>query len=95
MTVPSSAESSIILIRFEMHYATDAVAILDLFGFSNIADAFKRSGDAHQVWNLLSLEHNIRSKFDHFDLWFESTHQVCYFRDLFVTLTDTRAAGPL
>ncbi|KAH0832857.1 hypothetical protein J3R83DRAFT_11784, partial [Lanmaoa asiatica] len=45
-------------------------------GFSEFTKAFKRSGGFHQVWNLLSLEPNLRFKFDRLELWFESTHQV-------------------
>ena len=55
-----------------------AMAMLEQFGFSKFTDAFKQSGGVHSVWNLLSLEAQIHTKFDRLDLWFESTHQVCY-----------------
>jgi hypothetical protein len=51
------------------------MAILERFGFATFSE---RPGGVDQVWNLLSLEHNIRSKFDHLHLWFESTREVCY-----------------
>jgi len=60
------------------HLAADARAMLELVGFSELTDAFKRTGGVHRVWNLLSLESQTHSKFDRLNLWFESTHQVCY-----------------
>jgi len=32
----------------------------------------------HEIWNLLSLEHNLHSKFDSLDLWFEGTDNVSH-----------------
>ena len=60
------------------HYATGAMAMLEQFGFSNLTEAFKQSGGVHQVWNLLSLEYNLHSKFNRLELWFESTDKVCH-----------------
>jgi hypothetical protein len=60
------------------HLAAGARTMLELFGFSELTDAFKRPGGVHRVWNLLSLESQTHSKFDRLNLWFESTHQVCY-----------------
>ena len=53
------------------------MAILDHFGLTALTGALKKSGGVHEVWNLLSLEPNLHSKFDRLDLWFEHTPQVC------------------
>jgi len=52
------------------------MALLEQFGFSRFTEAFKKSGGVHEVWNLLSLEPNLRSKFDKLNLWFEHTDKV-------------------
>ncbi|KAI9457548.1 hypothetical protein HD554DRAFT_2030008, partial [Boletus coccyginus] len=77
----------------KIHYAAGAMAILGLIGFSTFTDAFERSGGVHQVRNLLSLEFNTHYKFDHRDLWVESTHQVCYFKALPIMLTRHHVDG--
>ena len=52
------------------------MALLENVGFSQITEAFKQNGGAHEVWNLLSLDLNLHDKFDRLDLWFERTIQV-------------------
>ena len=52
------------------------MAILETLGLGHLADAFRQPGGIHQVWNLVSLEPNLRTKFDRMDLWFEHTRQV-------------------
>ena len=52
------------------------MALLEQFGFPHFTEAFKKSGGVHEVWNLLSLEPNLHSKFDELYLWFERTDQV-------------------
>ena len=54
------------------------MVILEHFGLTTLTDAPKKSGGVNQVWNLLSLEPDLHSKFDRLDLWFEHTPQVCY-----------------
>lgn len=52
--------------------------MLELFGWGEFTEAFRKSGGVHEIWNLLSLEPNLHAKFDHLNLWFESTDQVCH-----------------
>ena len=58
--------------------AIGALSILESFGFSKLSNAFKEVGGVHQVWNLLTLECDLRSLFDTLELWFEHTEKVCY-----------------
>ena len=62
----------------QTHYAVDAMALLEDFGFSYFTEAFKKSGGVRQVWNMLSLESNLHLNFDELDLWFERTSRVCH-----------------
>ena len=52
------------------------MAILETLGLGHLAEAFRQPGGIHQVWNLVSLEPNLRTKFDRLNLWFENTGQV-------------------
>ncbi|KAF8130726.1 hypothetical protein EV363DRAFT_1450500 [Boletus edulis] len=59
--------------------SSSALAILESFGFSEFSDKFNKSEGIHEVWNLLSLEHNVHQRFDNFELWFEATEELhCY-----------------
>lgn len=51
------------------------VAILKHFGLTSLADEFLTDG-VHDLGNLLSLQSEIRNKFDRLDLWFESADKV-------------------
>ena len=52
------------------------MAILESFGFSEFAEAFRQSGGIHEVWNLLSLEPNLHKLFNILQMWFEGTQKV-------------------
>jgi len=86
---------SILLTRYPARRAAGALAILEHFGLTALTDALKKSGGIHEVWNLLSLEPNLHSKFDHLNLWFESTSQVCYSETWLPSRLTTRTAKPL
>ncbi|KAG6371800.1 hypothetical protein JVT61DRAFT_9155 [Boletus reticuloceps] len=69
------------------YFTASALGILESFGFSEFSDKFNKSEGIHEVWNLLSLEHNVHQRFDNFELWFEATeephcYKVCFFDEL-------------
>ncbi|KAG9308858.1 hypothetical protein JVU11DRAFT_11488 [Chiua virens] len=55
------------------YHAASAMAILRTFGFSKFASKFEVPGGVHEVWNLLTLGHDVHSLFDHLKMWFEYT----------------------
>jgi len=62
----------------QTHYAAGVLSTLKQFGIEDLATALQAVDGAHEIWNLLSLEHNLHSKFDSLDLWFEGTDKVCH-----------------
>ncbi|KAG6378378.1 hypothetical protein JVT61DRAFT_12633 [Boletus reticuloceps] len=73
-TLPTGEDSVV-----QTQHAADTMAILESFGFSEFTKAFKQSGGIHQVWNLLSLQHDINYNFGKLDMWFESTDQLGHY----------------
>ena len=65
------------------------MAVLDSFGFSQFTEAFRKSGGVHEVWNLLSLDHNLHQTFDRLGMWFEGAEKVRYTDIRSVTLADS------
>ena len=53
------------------------MTILRLFGLERLSLALEAVDSVHEIWNLLSLESNLHSKFNSLDLWFECTSKVC------------------
>ena len=49
---------------------------LRMFGLEALAEALENVAGVHGAWNMLSLESNMHTYFDHFDLWFEGTDTV-------------------
>lgn len=90
--VPSSLLYSLVI---QMDDDIDAKPILEFFGFSNFAEAFKNPGRIHQTWNLLSLQNDLYQSFDALDLWFESTQQVCYSEACLSHQLTSCTAGPI
>ena len=55
-----------------------AAATLKYFGLTSLAEDLLTSGGVHNLGNILSLHSEIHAKFNHLDLWFEDTDEVCY-----------------
>ena len=55
----------------QTHYTAGALTMLENFRLTGLAEIFKKPEGAHQVWNLLSMEPNLYTKFDHLNPWFE------------------------
>jgi hypothetical protein len=52
------------------------MAILKQFGLEHRFRAQEAVGGTHQVWNLLSLQRDLRQRFDDLELWFEGHNEV-------------------
>ena len=60
----------------QTHYAANTISILSYFGLGSIVDELLAAHGVNDLGNLLSLESNIRDRFDNLDLWFEGTEEV-------------------
>ena len=54
------------------------MAILSHFGLENLVSDLLAKDGVHDTGNLLSLEPNIHTLFDHLELWFDGTDKVCH-----------------
>ena len=74
MLSPSS--SFILLTLTQTHYAAGVLGTLEQFGLGGLAEILELVDGVHVIWNLLSLQRDLHSKFDNLDLWFEGTGRV-------------------
>lgn len=59
----------------QTYYVADVTVTLRQFGLGGLTTALEADG-VREIWNLLSLQHDLYSKFNSLDLWFESTSKV-------------------
>ena len=57
-------------------YPASILTVMRQFGLGRLVDAVTAANGVHEIWNILSLEKNLHSKFDDLDLWFEGTSEV-------------------
>jgi hypothetical protein len=62
------------------------MAVLEQFGFSEFSVAFKKAGGVHEIWNMISLQHDLHNKFDRLDMWLKETEKVCFLQSWQTTL---------
>ena len=75
VSLRSHCPSSLTL-TVQTDHAAGAMAILKMFGHSDLYTRLLAQDGIHHVGNLLSLELNCHNSFDHLKIWFEATEEV-------------------
>jgi len=60
----------------QTNYAAGALSVLKQVGLGDLAVALEAVGGVHEIWNLLSLQRDPRSRFNSLDLWFDGTSNI-------------------
>jgi len=62
----------------QAYRSAGVIAMPNHLGLEDCSCLLSPTDGTHQIYNLLSLQHDLRLRFGRLDLWFEGTNTVCY-----------------